>query len=250
MRGREGAMRIASEGVLPPFHPVSEEPKGESTRSGIVPTIPQAGDRLGWGPIQGPRTMKEAEFRQLWSTDQNPEDIGFLALVREDLRTHEGLTAQGFWALFANRLGNWRMGIRWSLLRFPFSLFYKALAVWVHWTTRIELPYIAPCGRRVRIWHHGGCVLGARHIGDDVQIRHNGTLAPNAFRYLGWRSRSTSSRTAGWALALAPSPTRSVLTSSAESLATSTSSGSLASSFIVRRTPPECVVRTSWRCPC
>ncbi len=120
--------------------------------------------------------MQEAEFRQLWSTDQNPKDIGFLALVREDLRTHEGLTAQGFWALFACRLGNWRMGIRWSLIRFPFSLLYKALAVWVHWTTRIELPYIAPCGRRVRIWHHGGCVLGARHIGDDVQIRHNVTL--------------------------------------------------------------------------
>ena len=120
--------------------------------------------------------MQEAEFRQLWSTNQNPKDIGFLALVGEDLSTHEGLTAQGFWALFACRLGNWRMGIRWSLLRFPFSLIYKALAVWVHWTTRIELPYIAPCGRRVRIWHHGGCVLGARHIGDDVQIRHNVTL--------------------------------------------------------------------------
>ena len=120
--------------------------------------------------------MHEAEFRQRWSTNQNPKDIGFLALVREDLRTHEGLTAQGFWALFVCRLGNWRMGIRWSLLRLPFTLLYKALAVWVHWTTRIELPYIAPCGRRVRIWHHGGCVLGARHIGDDVQIRHNVTL--------------------------------------------------------------------------
>ena len=46
----------------------------------------------------------------------------------------------------------------------------------VHWTTRIELPYIVRLGRRVRIWHHGGCVLGARSIGNDVQIRHNVTL--------------------------------------------------------------------------
>lgn len=120
--------------------------------------------------------MQEAEFRQRWNTNQNPQELGLLALIAEDLRTHEGLTAQGFWALFVNRLGNWRMGIRSSVLRLPFSLLYKALSVWVHWTTRIEMPYIAPCGRRVRIWHHGGCVLGARHIGDDVQIRHNVTL--------------------------------------------------------------------------
>jgi N-acetylglucosaminyl-diphospho-decaprenol L-rhamnosyltransferase len=120
--------------------------------------------------------MQEPEFRARWNEDQNPKGIGLISLLLEDLRTHEGVTAQGFWALATNRLGNWRMGIRWKLLRLPFSLLYKALAVWVHWTTRIELPYIAPCGRRVRIWHHGGCVLGARHIGDDVQIRHNVTL--------------------------------------------------------------------------
>jgi serine O-acetyltransferase len=28
----------------------------------------------------------------------------------------------------------------------------------------------------VRIWHHGGIVLSARSIGDDVHIRHNTTL--------------------------------------------------------------------------
>jgi serine O-acetyltransferase len=28
----------------------------------------------------------------------------------------------------------------------------------------------------VRIWHHGGIVLGARAIGDDVHIRHNTTM--------------------------------------------------------------------------
>ncbi|MCP3860483.1 MAG: transferase, partial [Phycisphaeraceae bacterium] len=38
------------------------------------------------------------------------------------------------------------------------------------------MPYIVKVGRRVRLWHHGGCVLGARSIGDDVQIRHNVTF--------------------------------------------------------------------------
>lgn len=120
--------------------------------------------------------MQEPEFRARWSTDQNPKGMSLFSLLQEDLRTNGGWTSQGFWALAANRLGNWRMGIRWRLLRLPFSLLYNGLAVWVHWTTRIEMPYIAPCGRRVRIMHHGGCVLGARHIGDDVQIRHNVTL--------------------------------------------------------------------------
>jgi serine O-acetyltransferase len=31
-------------------------------------------------------------------------------------------------------------------------------------------------GRRVRIWHHGGIVLHARSIGNDVHIRHNTTF--------------------------------------------------------------------------
>ena len=87
---------------------------------------------------KGLESMQEPEFRALWSTNQNPDDVSIFSLIQEDLRTNGGWTTQGFWALAVNRLGNWRMGIRWSLLRLPFNLLYKLLAVWVHWTTRIE----------------------------------------------------------------------------------------------------------------
>ncbi len=127
---------------------------------------------------QAPQTSPETPspvYPMTGEKNQNPVGISFLALLQEDLRTHQSLFSQGFWAVAVNRLGNWRMGLP-ALLRFPFTLLYNFLYRWIHWTTRIELPYIVKVGRRVRIWHHGGCVLGAACIGDDVQIRHNVTL--------------------------------------------------------------------------
>lgn len=107
----------------------------------------------------------------------NPPGIGFLALLREDLRTHDGdLFDPGFWAVAIHRYGNWRMGIRPKLLRAPFSLAFRFLARFVELIAGIHLPYTVRLGRRVRIWHHGGIVLHARSIGDDVCIRHNTTF--------------------------------------------------------------------------
>jgi serine O-acetyltransferase len=103
----------------------------------------------------------------------NPPGISFLALVREDLRTFDGnLFEPGFWAVALHRFGNWRMDIRPKLLRAPFSLLHKLLSWWVVLVGGVHLPYIVRLGRRVRIWHHGGIVLHARSIGDDVHIRH------------------------------------------------------------------------------
>jgi len=108
--------------------------------------------------------------------NQNPPGIGLLALLREDLRTHEGnLFEQGFWAVAVHRFGNWRMGQR-KLLRVPFTLLYRFLFKCVEWTCGITLPYTVKLGRRVRIWHHSGMILHARSIGDDVHIRHNTTF--------------------------------------------------------------------------
>jgi len=107
--------------------------------------------------------------------DQNPAELSFPALLLEDLRTHESPFTHGFVALAVNRFGNWRMRLP-KPLRIPCTLLYRFLYVVVLWTARIELPYIIKVGRRVRIWHNGGCVLGALTIGDDVQIRHNVTL--------------------------------------------------------------------------
>jgi len=107
----------------------------------------------------------------------NPPDIGFLALLREDLSTHDHNPFEpGFWAIALHRYGNWRMEIRPKLVRAPFSLAYRILSWLVELVGGIHLPYTVRLGRRVRIWHHGGIVLHARSIGDDVHIRHNTTF--------------------------------------------------------------------------
>lgn len=109
--------------------------------------------------------------------NENPPDIGFLQLLREDLRTHDGnVFEQGFWAVAVHRFGNWRMGFRWKVVRAPLTLLYLFLFKWVEWTCGITLPYTTKMGRRVRLWHHSGMILHARSIGDDVHIRHNTTF--------------------------------------------------------------------------
>ena len=110
------------------------------------------------------------------SLNLNPAGLGFFALLKEDLRTHDGnLFEQGFWAIAVHRFGNWRMGLP-KLARAPMTLLYRVSFKWVEWTCGITLPYTVPVGRRVRIWHHGGMILHAARIGDDVHIRQNTTF--------------------------------------------------------------------------
>jgi serine acetyltransferase/GT2 family glycosyltransferase len=109
--------------------------------------------------------------------NQNPRDIGLLALIAEDFRTHDSNAfVPGFWAVALHRLGNARMDVRPRLLRAPFSLGYRLAFTGVNWLWGIDLSYAVKLGRRVRIWHHGGIVLSAFSIGDDVHIRHNTTF--------------------------------------------------------------------------
>jgi len=111
------------------------------------------------------------------STNANPPGLTFWALVREDLATQEGgLLAQGFWALFWHRFGNWRMGVRPKLLRAPLSLVYRVMARLGERSGGIFLPYTVVVGRRVRLEHFGGMILVAERIGDDVVIRQNTTF--------------------------------------------------------------------------
>jgi serine O-acetyltransferase len=122
------------------------------------------------------RTESPTNVR-LGDTNENPRDIGLGALIREDLRTHDGsLGAGGFWALLVHRLGNARMDVEPRALRAPLTLLYRTarravLAVW-----GIDLPYNVKVGRRLRIDHHGTMFLGAREIGDDVHVRNFVTL--------------------------------------------------------------------------
>lgn len=44
------------------------------------------------------------------------------------------------------------------------------------WFAGVKLSYNVPVGRRLRIEHFGGMVLGARQIGDDVTVRQNVTM--------------------------------------------------------------------------
>jgi serine O-acetyltransferase len=107
-----------------------------------------------------------------------PERFGFWALVREDWVTNgRDWTRPGFRALFMYRLGVWRMGIRWRLLRWPFSVLYRVLHRWVRNHYGIELHYTAKVGRRVTIAHQGAIVIheGAE-IGDECVIRQGVTL--------------------------------------------------------------------------
>src|SRR5438046_9618693 len=106
----------------------------------------------------------------------NPPGLGLFALLKEDLRTHDGNPfEQGFWAVAVHRFGNWRMG-RNKVLRAPLTLLYRFLYKWVEWTCGVTLPYTVRLGRRVRIWHHGGMILHAASIGDDAHIRQNTTF--------------------------------------------------------------------------
>ena len=121
-------------------------------------------------------TATSAAPIRLGARNMNPPDIGFLALLREDLHTHDGsFFEQGFWAVAVHRFGNWRMGLP-KIFRAPCTLLYRFLFKFVEWTCGITLPYTVKLGRRVRIWHHGGMILHAHAIGDDVHIRQNTTF--------------------------------------------------------------------------
>lgn len=107
----------------------------------------------------------------------NPDGIRFWALVREDFITHDcDFLAQGFWALFWHRFGNWRMSVRPRGVRMPLTLLYKVMFKACQWFGGIELPYTTYVGRRVKLEHFGCMVLVAHSIGDDVIIRHNTTF--------------------------------------------------------------------------
>ena len=103
--------------------------------------------------------------------------ISFAKLVHEDFITHDrDLASQGFWALAIHRFGNLRMGIRPRLLRLPFSVAYRFLNKCVQIFCGIKLDYTVEVGRRVKIEHFGGMILGAKSIGDGCIIRQNTTM--------------------------------------------------------------------------
>ena len=110
------------------------------------------------------------------SCNLNPLGISLYRLLKEDYETHDRRFCYGFWVLAIHRFGNWRMDIKLKLLRIPFSIIYKFLFVLAEIICGIKLSYNVKVGRRVKIEHFGGMILGAREIGDDVVIRQNTTF--------------------------------------------------------------------------
>ena len=115
------------------------------------------------------------------STDDgygNPDGIGFWALVREDLRVHDGdWTVPGFRVLFVHRFGNWRMGVRSRVLRAPLSRLYRRMYRKVRNKYGIDLEFSTRVGRRVQIHHQSGIIInGYCQIGDDCIIRQSVTM--------------------------------------------------------------------------
>jgi serine O-acetyltransferase len=126
-------------------------------------------------PSAEPSSSKQPTIKG--KRDQNPKDIGLLALLGEDLATYEHRwSAPGFWAVALHRFGNWRMGVQHKALRAPLTLAYRTGFQLVRSLWGIDLPYDVKLGRRVRLDHHGSITIGARAIGNDVVIRHSVVL--------------------------------------------------------------------------
>jgi serine acetyltransferase len=132
-----------------------------------------------WLAPFAPSRFRPADPTRLPAGDsnQNPTGIGFLGLLAEDYRTFDGNVLEpGFWAVALHRFGNWRMGLAPKIVRAPLTALYRVGHTTINWAWGIDLPYTVKLGRRVRLWHHGGMVLVARSIGNDVIIRHNTTM--------------------------------------------------------------------------
>jgi serine O-acetyltransferase len=75
------------------------------------------------------------------------------------------------------RYGHWQYSIRNRWVRLPFSLIFNVLKPVSEILTGIELPCSVVIGRRFRIHHFGGIVVGGSVVfGDDCVIRNGVTI--------------------------------------------------------------------------
>lgn len=148
--------------------------------SSVAPAAspPGSSESAGKTPYQAAEErMAVPPVRERGRRNENPAELSFWQLLREDFETHENsLFEQGFWAVANNRFGNWRMDVKSPVLRAPCTVAYRMLEKGIEIFGGITLPYTTKLGRRVRLWHHGGMIIGARAIGSDVHIRQNTTI--------------------------------------------------------------------------
>jgi serine O-acetyltransferase len=91
--------------------------------------------------------------------------------IRNDFEAHNrDWGAQRFWGY---RFGQWRYGVRPSLIRKLGSLIYKILFKFVQIISGIELPREAMLGRNFVIDHFGSIIVsGYARFGDNCRIRN------------------------------------------------------------------------------
>ena len=102
---------------------------------------------------------------------------GLRELLVEDWKRHDRLLSHpGFHALAVYRFGQWRKTQR-QLVRKPVGAAYILLNMIIRNVYGIEIYDSTVVGRRVRIGHHVGVILGAGAvIGDDCLVRQNVTV--------------------------------------------------------------------------
>ena len=108
--------------------------------------------------------------------DHSPLTLG--QLIREDWETHgRALSSPGLHALVLHRVGVWAIR-RPALIRLPVRAVYAALnKMLIRNVYGVEIAWSTVIGRRLRIGHHQGVILGYDTvIGDDCLVRQNLTL--------------------------------------------------------------------------
>ena len=108
--------------------------------------------------------------------------------LREDWQTHgRAWTFPGFQAVATYRLGRWAMPGQTPAQRLG-RFAYRAASVAVRGLYGIELHVTADIGRRFKVSHQSGIVIGKKvQIGDDCRIRQNVTIG--SFGSLGSKGR-------------------------------------------------------------
>jgi serine O-acetyltransferase len=104
-------------------------------------------------------------------------------LIREDRSVNFGWGRPGLQALAVHRLGVYKSGLRWRLVRLPFALVHWFAYGFVRNFYGIELPAKTRIGRRVVIGHqHGIIVHPEAAVGDDCILRQGVTLGQRSHR--------------------------------------------------------------------
>ena len=98
--------------------------------------------------------------------------------IRQSWEVHgRRFSSPGFKAVAVHGFGQWRMSIRWKLVRVPLGVLYRMLYRRCCNKYGIELPYGVKMGERV-IFEHQNCIVihGSSIIDDDSILRHGVTL--------------------------------------------------------------------------